>query len=66
VSLCGLGGEQVGCLGHQLGLEVARPGAECPDDGDIQAAVLLSFRVSQGCDLRRPVVTGVADGTLTA
>src|SRR5262249_2155998 len=26
--------------------------------------IILSFRVSQGCDLRRPVVDSVADGTL--
>ena len=30
------------------------------------ADVILSFRVSQGCDLRRPVVDSVADGTLAA
>ena len=28
--------------------------------------VILSFRVSRGCDLRRPVVDSVADGTLAA
>jgi hypothetical protein len=28
--------------------------------------VILSFHVSQGCDLRRPVVDSVADGTLAA
>jgi hypothetical protein len=28
--------------------------------------VILSFRVSRGCDLRRPVADSVADGTLTA
>jgi hypothetical protein len=28
--------------------------------------VILSFRVIQGCDLRRPVVDSVADETLTA
>jgi len=28
--------------------------------------VILSFRVSQGCDLGRPVVDNVADGTLEA
>jgi hypothetical protein len=28
--------------------------------------VILGFRVSQGCDLRRPVVDSVADGTLAA
>ncbi len=38
VPFCGLGGEQVAGLGHQLGLEVARPGAQRPDDGDIQPA----------------------------
>ena len=30
------------------------------------SSVILSFRVSQGCDLRRPVVDSVADGTLAA
>jgi hypothetical protein len=29
-------------------------------------SVILSFRVSRGCDLRRPVVDSVADGTLAA
>jgi len=29
-------------------------------------ALILSFRVSRGCDLRRPVVDSVADGTLAA
>jgi hypothetical protein len=38
VPLGGLGGEQVGRLGHQLGLEVAGPVAERADDGDIQPA----------------------------
>ncbi len=28
--------------------------------------VILSFRVSRGCDLRRPVVDSVADGTFAA
>jgi hypothetical protein len=28
--------------------------------------VILSFRVGRGCDLRRPVVDSVADGTLAA
>jgi hypothetical protein len=28
--------------------------------------VILSFRVSQGCDLRRPVVDSVVDGTAAA
>ncbi|MGO8891292.1 MAG: hypothetical protein ACLQB1_16575 [Streptosporangiaceae bacterium] len=32
----------------------------------LNAAVILSFRVSRGCDLRRPVVDSVADGTLAA
>jgi hypothetical protein len=30
------------------------------------SVIILSFRVSQGCDLRRPVVDSVADGTLAA
>jgi transposase-like protein len=30
------------------------------------AGVILSFRVSRGCDLRRPVVDSVADGMLAA
>jgi hypothetical protein len=28
--------------------------------------IILSFRVSGGCDLRRPVVDSVVDGTLAA
>jgi hypothetical protein len=32
----------------------------------LYALVILSFRVSQVCDLRCPVVDGVADGTLAA
>ena len=36
------------------------------DPGMPLADVILSFRVSQGCDLRRPVVDSVADGTLAA
>jgi hypothetical protein len=32
----------------------------------LYAFVILSFRVSHGCDLRRPVVDSVADGTLAA
>jgi hypothetical protein len=32
----------------------------------LYACVILSFRVSQSCDLRRPVVDGVVDGTLAA
>jgi hypothetical protein len=30
------------------------------------ASVILSFRVSRGCDLRRPVVDSVAGGTFAA
>ena len=37
---------------------------ECLDR--VYLSVILSFRVSQGCDLRRPVVDSVADGTLAA
>ena len=32
----------------------------------LMALVISSFRVSQGCDLQRPVVDSVADGTLVA
>ena len=32
----------------------------------VDSQVILSFHVSQGCDLRRPVVDSVADGTLAA
>jgi transposase-like protein len=32
----------------------------------LYALVILSFRVSRGCDLRRPVVDSVGDGTLAA
>jgi len=32
----------------------------------IDSIVILSLRVSQGRDLRRPVVDSVADGTLAA
>jgi hypothetical protein len=38
VPLGGLGGEQVGRLGHQLGFEVAGLGAERADDGDVKPA----------------------------
>ena len=34
--------------------------------GSRTTIVILSFRVSQGCDLRCPVVDSVADGTLAA
>ena len=37
VSFRGLGGQQVRCLAHQLGFEVAWLGAQRPDDRDIQA-----------------------------
>jgi hypothetical protein len=33
---------------------------------NVDSIVILSFHVSQGCDLRRPVVDSVADGTLAA
>ena len=32
----------------------------------LAALVILSFSVSRGCDLRRPVVDNVADGTFAA
>jgi len=33
---------------------------------NVDSIVILSLRVSQGRDLRRPVVDSVADGTLAA
>jgi hypothetical protein len=54
----GLDGEGGGAVG---GLA-----AEGGDHAGVDAAVILSFRVSWGCDLRRPVVDSVADGTLAA
>jgi hypothetical protein len=37
-----------------------------PKHDSSTAALILSFRVSRVCDLRRPVVDSVADGTLAA
>jgi hypothetical protein len=37
---------------------------ECIDR--IYCNLILSFRVSQGCDLRHPVVNNVVDGTAAA
>jgi len=34
--------------------------------GHVALTVILSFRVSRGCDLRRPVVDSVADETVAA
>ena len=65
----------------ELGLAVARLVVKCllaPDDPVVVAVdgtffrrwgrhvFILSFRVSRGCDLRRPVVDSVAGGTLAA
>jgi hypothetical protein len=52
-----------------------RPGGPCGVNAVLKipclvagmaARVILSFRVSQGCDLRRPVVDNVADGMFAA
>ena len=43
----------------------AHPGSVSYGPG-INTAVILSFRVSRGFDLRRPVVNSVADGMLAA
>jgi hypothetical protein len=67
-------------LGHAAGQPQPRGGAGAFDDqfastgmatglltiGGRTTIVILSFRVSQGCDLRCPVVDSVADGTLAA
>ena len=65
-ALAVLGGDQAGGLGGEGGAAVGGPAAERGDRLVVDAPVILSFRVSQGCDLRRPVVNSVADGTLTA
>jgi hypothetical protein len=44
----------------------AGPGADPSWNQDAAHTFILSFRVSRGCDLRRPVVDSVADGTLAA
>jgi hypothetical protein len=55
--------------------EYVRPGGDCGVNAHLKvpalvagmaAGVILSFRVSQGCDLRRPVVDSVADGAFAA
>ncbi len=38
----------------------------CLTVANVDSIVILSFHVSQGRDLRRPVVDSVADGTLAA
>jgi hypothetical protein len=38
----------------------------CLTVANVDSIVILSLRVSQGRDLRRPVVDSVADGTLAA
>ena len=38
----------------------------CRTVAKVDSIVILSFCVSQGCDLRRPVVDSVSDGTLAA
>jgi hypothetical protein len=40
--------------------------SEAAPEAQLMARVILSFRVSRGCDLRRPVVDSVAGGTLAA
>ena len=52
------------------GIEMVRDFDRSSGDRVIQQAdkhtVILSFRVSRGCDLRRLVVDSVVDGTLAA
>ena len=52
------------------GFEMVRDFERSKGDLVIQQAdkttVILSFRVRQGCDLQRPVVDSVVDGTLAA
>jgi len=44
----------------------AGPGADPSWNQEAAQVFILSFRVSRGWDLRRPVVDSVADGTLAA
>ena len=52
------------------GIEMVRDFDRSSGDRPVQQAdkhtVILSFRVSRGCDLRRLVVDSVVDGTLAA
>ena len=66
--------QRAGAAGELAG-EHVRIGQPCGANAAVNVAclvvgmtalVILSFRVSQGCDLRRPVVDSVADGTLAA
>jgi hypothetical protein len=54
-------------IGHLLSLSSPKKKVLFTCGWTIMAAdVILSFRVSRGCDLRRPVVDSVADRTLAA
>jgi hypothetical protein len=56
-------------LRRTLSIELAyRPGGMLAAKLHLKhiAGLILSFRVSRGCDLQRPVVDSVADGTLAA
>jgi hypothetical protein len=44
----------------------AGPCADPSWNHDAAQVFILSFHVSRGCDLRRPVVDSVADGTLAS
>ena len=66
VSFFCLGGERGLDLGDEGGVVEAGCLAERGGQGAVDAAVILSFRVIRRCDLRRPVVDSVADGTLAA
>jgi len=52
------------------GIEMVRDFDRSSGDRVVQQVdkhtVILSFRVRQGCDLQRPVVDSVVDGTLAA
>ena len=62
----GLAGQHLVGLGGQRGGAVAGAAAQGGDDVVMDAGVILSFRVIRRCDLWRPVLDSVADGTLAA
>jgi hypothetical protein len=55
----GFGGQRVAGLGDEGGGVEGGLAAQGGDDVVVDAAVILSFRVSQGCDLRCLVLDGV-------
>jgi len=65
-ALVAFGGQDGGGLGGEPGAGAVGGAAEGSDDRLVQTGVILSFRVIRRCDLWRPVLDSVADGTLAA